>query len=140
MAPGAATSPMVASNPDGRGAVYGSVVTACIWQATRYDKGSPVVPISLTDFPFFWEGSVIFQLVYELQGKSEQFPFKNALPYFLLVEVLLDGEPNCLRNRHTTTMKEQAKRLLPSQRRIVSPAMSPFRLHNKKGVSGLLVE
>jgi hypothetical protein len=68
MGPDAATSPMVASNPDGRGAVYGSVVTTRIWQATRYDKGSSVVPISLTDFPFFWEGSVIYQLVYELPG------------------------------------------------------------------------
>src|SRR5215470_16540299 len=70
MAPGAATSPMVASNLDGRGAVYGSVVTVSRWQATRYDKGSPVVPISLTDFPFFWEGSVIHQVVYELRRLS----------------------------------------------------------------------
>jgi hypothetical protein len=42
------------------------VVTACMWQATRYDKGSPVGLISLTDFPFFWEGSVSYQVVYEL--------------------------------------------------------------------------
>jgi hypothetical protein len=44
------------------------VVTACMWQATRYDKGSPVGLISLTDFPFFWEGSVSYQVVYELRS------------------------------------------------------------------------
>jgi hypothetical protein len=49
------------------------VVTACMWQATRYDKGSPVGLISLTDFPFFWEGSVSYQVVYELPAKISSF-------------------------------------------------------------------
>ena len=50
--PGAATSPIVASGPDGRGAVYSRRSLSVSKRAACYDDGSPVASTSIADAIF----------------------------------------------------------------------------------------
>jgi len=52
LVPGAATSPIVASSPDGRGAVYSRRSLSVSKRAACYDRGSPVASTSIADGSF----------------------------------------------------------------------------------------
>src|SRR6266566_9166730 len=52
LVPGAATSPMVASSPDGRGAVYSRRSLSVSKRAACYDEGPPVASTSRADAIF----------------------------------------------------------------------------------------